>query len=144
MTPPDPRDADYGARMKSKAGLQRLARALGYTWDGFMAAYRHEHAFRQEVWATAPFAVAAWVLPGLAAWVRALLFGSLLLVLIVELLNSSIEANTDHISLERHPLAKRAKDMGSAAVFLAIVNAALIWGCCLWSAYGTRLLAWLG
>ena len=134
----------YGAQMKSKAGLGRLARALGYTWDGLGAAYRHEHAFRQEVWATAPFAVAAWVLPGLAAWVRALLFGSLLLVLIVELLNSSIEANTDHISLERHPLAKRAKDMGSAAVFLAIVNAALIWGCCLWAAYGAAVLRRLG
>ena len=144
MTPPDPRDADYGARMKSKAGLERLTRALGYTRDGLMAAYRHEHAFRQEVWALAPFALAAWVLPGLSARVRALLFGSLLLVLIVELLNSSIEANTDHISLERHPLAKRAKDMGSAAVFLALVNAALVWVCSLWSAYGAAILSRLG
>ena len=144
MTPPDSRDADYGARMKSKAGLERLTRALGYTWDGLRAAYRHEHAFRQELWAVAPFALAAWALPGLAAWVRALLFGSLILVLIVALLTSSIDATTAPISLERHPLAKRAKDMGSAAVFLAIVNAVLIWACCLWSAYGTRLFAWLG
>ena len=61
----------------------------------------------------------------------------------VELLNSSIEANTDHITLERHPLAKRAKDMGSAAVFLAILNAAVLWLCFLWSAYGSRLYNWL-
>ena len=144
MTPPEPSEPAYGARMKSKGGLSRLTRALGYTWDGLRAAYRHEHAFRQEVWALAPFGLAAWVLPGLSAWVRALLFGSLLLVLIVELLNSSIEANTDHISLERHPLAKRAKDMGSAAVFLALANAGLVWACCLFSAYGPRLWDWVG
>ena len=63
---------------------------------------------------------------------RALLFAVLQLILIVELLNSAIEANTDHISLERPPLAKRAKDMGSAAVFLAIVIAVAIWVCVLW------------
>ena len=131
--PPEPA---FGEQMKSKGGLGRILRALGYTWDGLRAAYAHEHAFRQEVWALAPFAIAAWVLPGLALATRGLLFGSLLLVLIVELLNSCIEANTDHISLERHPLAKRAKDMGSAAVFLALVNAAVIWICCLFSAYG--------
>ncbi len=143
MTPPSPNEPAYGARMKSKGGLSRLTRALGYTWDGLKAAYHHEHAFRQEVWALAPFAVAAWALPGLTLWVRALLFGSLLLVLIVELLNSSIEANTDHITLERHPLAKRAKDMGSAAVFLALVNAGLIWVTFLVSAYGSRLWDWM-
>ncbi len=143
MTPPSPNEPAYGERMKSKGGLSRLTRALGYTWDGLKAAYHHEHAFRQEVWALAPFAVAAWALPGLTLWVRALLFGSLLLVLIVELLNSSIEANTDHITLERHPLAKRAKDMGSAAVFLALVNAGLIWVTFLVSAYGSRLWDWM-
>jgi len=143
MTSPQPNDRAYGARMKSKGGLTRLTRALGYTWDGLKAAYHHEHAFRQETWCLAPFALAAWVLPDLSLWVRALLFGSLLLVLIVELLNSSIEANTDHISLERHPLAKRAKDMGSAAVFLALVNAGLVWICFLVTAYGSSLWSWL-
>ena len=133
-----PPETPYADRMKSRGGLGRLFRALGYTREGLRAAYVHEHAFRQEVWALAPFMVAAWALPGLPVGSRALLFGSLLLVLIVELLNSAVEANTDHISLERHPLAKRAKDMGSAAVFLALVNAAVIWACCLWAAYGPR------
>ena len=67
---------------------------------------------------------------------RALLFSVLQLILIVELINSAIEANTDHISLERHPLAKRAKDMGSAAVFLTIVIALAVWGTILWQKFG--------
>lgn len=141
MPEPAPPEPTHAARMKSRGGLSRVWNALGYTVDGLRAAWTHEHAFRQELLACAPFAVAAWTLPGLAAWVRALLFGSLLLILLVELLNSSIEANTDHISLDRHPLAKRAKDMGSAAVFLAIVNALVLWACCLWSAYGAALLS---
>ena len=128
--------------MKSKGGLQRITRAMGYTVEGLKAAYRHEHAFRQEVFAVAPFALAAWVIPDFSAWIRALLFGSLLIILIVELLNSSIEANTDHISLDRHPLAKRAKDMGSAAVFLAIVNAFCVWSCVLWTLYGDAIWRW--
>ncbi|HAZ66477.1 MAG TPA: diacylglycerol kinase [Opitutae bacterium] len=128
--------------MKSKGGLQRISRAMGYTVEGLKAAYKHEHAFRQEVFAVAPFAIAAWAIPDLSAWIRALLFGSLLLILIVELLNSSIEANTDHISLDRHPLAKRAKDMGSAAVFLAIVNAVCVWSCVFWTLYGDTIWRW--
>ena len=67
---------------------------------------------------------------------RALLFSVLQLILIVELINSAIEANTDHISLERHPLAKRAKDMGSAAVFLTIVIALAVWSTILWQRFG--------
>lgn len=140
MAAPDPSNGPHAARMKSRGGLDRLARALGYTLDGFRAAWTHEHAFRQEVLACAPFAVAAWALPGLAAWVRGLLFGSLVLILAAELLNSAIETNTDHITQDRHPLAKRAKDMGSAAVFLALVHAAVLWVCLLWSAYGDALL----
>jgi diacylglycerol kinase (ATP) len=129
--------------MKSRGGFARVWNALGYTVDGLRAAWIHEHAFRQELLACAPFALAAWTLPGLALWVRALLFGSLLLILVVELLNSSIEANTDHITLERHPLAKRAKDMGSAAVFLVIVNATVLWICLLLDAYGRAIYSWL-
>ncbi len=140
MPEPAPPKPSHAARMKSRGGFARVWNALGYTVDGLRAAWTHEHAFRQELLACAPFALAAWTLPHLSLWVRALLFGSLLLILVVELLNSSIEANTDHITLERHPLAKRAKDMGSAAVFLAIANAAVLWACCLWSAYGDALL----
>lgn len=143
MPDPAPKPLPHAARMKSRGGFARLGKALGYTVDGLRAAWAHEHAFRQELLACAPFALAAWILPNLQLWVRALLFGSLLLILVVELLNSSIEANTDHITLDRHPLAKRAKDMGSAAVFLAIVNAGLLWLCFLWSAYGPHLYNWL-
>ena len=129
--------------MKSKGGLDRVRKALGYSMQGLKAAYIHEHAFQQEVWVLTPFALIAWFNPHFSAWIRALLFGSLLLILIVELLNSSIEANTDHISLERHPLAQRAKDMGSAAVFLAILNAVCIWGCVLWTVYGDTVWHWI-
>lgn len=140
MTEPAP-ESPHAARMKSRGGFMRVWNALGYTVDGLRAAWTHEHAFRQEVLVCAPFAVAAWALPGLSPLVRALLFGSLLLILVVELVNSAIETNTDHITLERHPLAKRAKDMGSAAVLLAIVNALVLWACCLWYAYGDALLS---
>jgi diacylglycerol kinase (ATP) len=104
---------------------------LGYTWDGLKAAAQHEEAFKQELMVIVPLSVVAWFVP-VTFVERAMLFSVLQLILIVELLNSAIEANTDHISLERHPLAKRAKDMGSAAVFLAIVIAVSVWACVLW------------
>ncbi len=126
-------DPRYGETMKSKGGLGRLVNALKYTWQGLLAAARHEEAFRQELVVVVPLAVSAWLLPGIPLLERALLFGTLLLILIAELLNSAIEANTDHISLERHPLAKRAKDMGSAAVFLAILIAAATWAAVIWT-----------
>ncbi len=129
----------YGERMKSKGGLDRISKAMGYTWEGLKAAYKHEHAFQQEVWVISPLLLVAIFAPSFSAWIRALLIGSLLLILIVELLNSAIEANTDHISLEQNPLAKRAKDMGSAAVFLAIVNAACIWLGVIWTLYGEMI-----
>ena len=84
-----------------------------------------------------PLSIAAWFIP-VSLPERALLFAVLQLILIVELINSAIEANTDHISLERHPLAKRAKDMGSAAVFLTIVIAVAIWGTTLWQKFGPK------
>jgi diacylglycerol kinase (ATP) len=132
----------YGQKMKSKGGLDRISKAMGYTWEGLKAAYRHEHAFQQEVWVIVPLLLVALFAPAFSAWIRALLIGSLLLILIVELLNSAIEANTDHISLEQNPLAKRAKDMGSAAVFLAIVNAACIWLGVIWTLYGDAIWRW--
>ena len=124
----------YGEAMKSKGGLTRLVNALRYTWDGLKAAATHEEAFKQELLVVIPLSVAAWLIP-VDVIQRALLFSVLQLILIVELINSAIEANTDHISLERHPLAKRAKDMGSAAVFLTIVIAASVWGAVLWQRF---------
>ena len=100
--------------------------ATRYSLEGLAAAARHELAFRLEL------AAAAVLLP-LALWLgqggtaRALLAGSVMLVLIVELVNSAVEATVDRISLENHGLAKRAKDIGSAAVMLSLVNAALVW-----------------
>lgn len=82
-----------------------------------------------------PLSIVAWFVP-VDLFQRAILFGVLQLVLIVELLNSAIEANTDHITLERHPLAKRAKDMGSAAVLLALIVAGVAWGAILWQRFG--------
>ncbi len=111
---------------KGKTGLRRLINAAGYSAAGLRAAFRHEDAFRQEV-------VAALVLIPLGLWLgnsgseRALLCFSVLAVLIVELLNSAVEATVDRISLENHQLAKRAKDIGSAAVMVALSSALLVW-----------------
>jgi diacylglycerol kinase (ATP) len=111
---------------KGKTGLRRLLNAFGYSLDGFKAAYKHEDAFRQEVLLAAIFIPLAFYLEP-AALNRALMIGSVLLVLIVELLNSAIEAVVDRVSIERHELAKRAKDIGSAAVFIALTNVVIIW-----------------
>jgi diacylglycerol kinase (ATP) len=111
---------------KGKTGAKRLLNAFRYSCSGIKEAYRNEDAFRLEV------LLAAILLP-LAFWVnttaigRALLIGSVLLLLIVELLNSAIEATVDRISLDEHMLAKRAKDIGSAAVLIAVVNLAAVW-----------------
>lgn len=107
-------------------GLARIARATGYSFKGLKAAFANEEAFRQElliVVILSPFAL--WL--GRTAVERALLIGSLLLLLIVELLNSAVEAAIDRIGLERHELSGRAKDMGSAAVFVALVLAGAVW-----------------
>lgn len=107
-------------------GWRRLVNAWRFSQAGFRAAYRHEEAFRQEVWSLL-------LLLPLGLWLgkspveRALLVGSLLLVPIVELLNSAIETNVDRIGLERHELSGRAKDIASAAVFLVIVLATSVW-----------------
>lgn len=112
---------------KGKTGLLRVWNAFHYSLDGLRAAWRHEDAFRQEmVLALLMVPLAIWL--GEGALERALMIGSVLLVLIVELLNSAIEATVDRISLERHRLAKRAKDVGSAAVLIALINVAVVWG----------------
>jgi len=111
---------------KGATGLRRIINATRYSLDGLRHAARHEQAFQQELLLTV-------VLIPLALWLgengieRAILIASLILVLIVELVNSAIEATQDRISLEQHPLAKQAKDFGSAAVMLSLVNAALVW-----------------
>lgn len=112
---------------KGKTGIRRLLNAVDYSFSGFSSAFRNEDAFRQEV-------LLATILVPLGSWLgnggieKALLVSSVLLVLVVELLNSAVEATVDRVSLDRHRLSKRAKDIGSAAVFLSLVNVAIVWG----------------
>lgn len=116
---------------KGKQGLTRLINALGYSRDGLCAAWQNEAAFREEVLlAVVTIPLGLWL--GHTGIERALLVGSILFVLIVEILNSAVEAVVDKASPEKHELAKRAKDMGSAAVLLSLFNAAVIWACVLW------------
>ncbi len=111
---------------KSQSGLGRIVKAAKYSWRGLCAAWRHEHAFRQElVLATVLIPAAFWL--GRDPMQIALLAGSVMLVLIVELLNSAIEAVVDRVSLDLHDLSGRAKDCGSAAVFLALILCAVVW-----------------
>jgi diacylglycerol kinase (ATP) len=112
---------------KGKAGLPRLIDAAACSMRGIAAAFRHEEAFRLDV-LLAIVLVPTACLVHVSAVERAVLIASMMLVLVVEILNSAIEATVDRISLERHPLAGRAKDMGSAAVFLSLVNLAAAWG----------------
>lgn len=119
---------------KGRTGIDRVIRATGYSAAGLRAAYRGESAFRQEFW------LAVLLLP-LAFWLGqtwievALLAGSVMLVLIVELLNSAIEATVDRVSLELHDLSKRAKDFGSAAVLLSLLLVGGIWSAALWKRF---------
>ncbi|AAQ61934.1 diacylglycerol kinase [Chromobacterium violaceum] len=112
---------------KGKTGVTRLVNAFGYSIDGLKAALRHEDAFRQ-LSILALLLIPAAFLIHTTPLARALLVASSLATLIIELLNSAIEAAVDHTSLERHPLAKRAKDMGSAAQLLGLINLATVWG----------------
>jgi len=112
---------------KGKTGLRRIFNAARYSMDGLRAGYRHEDAFRQEVLLAAILIPLAFWLP-VGALGKALMIGSVLLVIVVELLNSAIEATVDRISLDNHDLAKRAKDIGSAAVLVSLVNVLVVWG----------------
>ena len=116
---------------KGRTGLDRVIRATGYSIEGLTAAYRGESAFRQEFWlAVVMLPAALWVGNG---WVEtALLMASVLLVLIVELLNSGIEAAIDRVSFEIHDLSKRAKDLASAAVLLSLVLCGGVWLAAIW------------
>ena len=116
---------------KTRTGLNRVVHALRFSLQGLASALRHESAFRQES------ALALLMLPA-AFWLGrhwmevALLAGSVLLVLVVELLNSAVEAVVDRVSLELHPLAKLAKDYGSAAVLLSLLGCGAVWAAALW------------
>ena len=107
-------------------GITRWVKALGFTWLGLKAAYKHEEAFRQEVFLLlVSVPLAFWI--GETGLEKALLIATVLLLLIVELLNSAIEAVVDRFGGEIHELSGRAKDMGSAAVFIAMINTAIVW-----------------
>lgn len=112
---------------KGKTGLPRLINAFGYSLEGFKAAFKHEDAFRQEVKLAIVLVPLAFFL-NVTPIEKALMIFSVLFVLIVELLNSAVEAAVDHTSTERHALAKRAKDIGSAAVMLALAIVVMVWG----------------
>jgi diacylglycerol kinase (ATP) len=113
---------------KSGAGFTRIINAFGWSMAGLRATLKHEKAFQQEL-------ALCLVLAPIGLWLgetgveKGLLLGSLMLVLIVEILNSAIEAVVDRFGTEHHPLSGRAKDMGSAAVFLALANVTVCWLC---------------
>ena len=111
---------------KGQTGLRRILNALLYSFDGIKAAFRHEAGFRQEVLLASVLIPVALTL-SVEGTGKAMMIGSILLVLVVELLNSAVEAVVDRISLERHELSKRAKDMGSAAVFISLANVVVVW-----------------
>jgi len=111
---------------KGKTGLRRIGNAVLYSLAGLTAAYRHEDAFRQEVLLACLLVPLALVLPATGQG-KALMIAAVLLVLIVELLNSAVEATVDRVSLDHHLLAKRAKDIGSAAVMISLVNVIAVW-----------------
>jgi len=117
---------DLQNQRKGKTGFTRIWNAMFYSLDGLAAAFRHEDAFRQEVLVATVLIPIALVVPAPGVG-KAMMVGSVLLVLIVELLNSAIESVTDRVSLEDHVLAKRAKDMGSAAVMLSLINVPVVW-----------------
>ena len=119
---------------KGRTGIDRIVRAAGHSASGLRMAYTGESAFRQETWLAVVMLPAAFWLG--RNWEQtALLAGSVLLVMIVELLNSGIEAVVDRVSYERHELSKRAKDIASAAVLLSLLLCAGVWAAALWQRF---------
>lgn len=125
---PDEKQADkQPSKTEGESWLDHFSKAFGYSVAGIKATLRLEMAFRMEVTAVILLTPLAVLLP-LGMVYKALVIGSMLLVLVTELMNSSMEWVVDYISEAQHPYAKRAKDMGSAAVFFALVNAGVMWG----------------
>ncbi len=115
-------------------GITRIIKAFGFSMKGFRAAWQHEAAFRQELMLTVVLAPVAFIVAETTMQL-ALLLLTLFIVLITEILNSAVEAVVDRVSEEQHALAGRAKDMGSAAVFLSLVMTAVIWGLVIFERY---------
>lgn len=122
------------SEFKSKSGLKRIFSAFFYSLEGLRTAIRTEHAFRQELVVFVVGSIAALLLP-VSAFQKLVLIGSMVIVLIVELINSAIEAVVDRVSLERHPLSKNAKDFGSAAVLLACLLSGATWAVVLFNRF---------
>jgi len=122
------------SQFKSKSGIKRITAAFFYSMDGFKAAWQNEHAFRQEMLVTVIGTVTALSMK-ISAFEKLMLVAVLVFVLVVELINSALEAVVDRISLEPHPLSKTAKDLGSAAVALAIAIALAAWGVVLFNRF---------
>jgi diacylglycerol kinase (ATP) len=122
------------SEFKSKGGLRRILGAFRNSADGFKAAWQNEYAFRQEILVFVIASAVALSLP-VSGFQKLVLIGVMMVVLIVELINSALEAVVDRISLERHPLSKNAKDLGSAAVALSIGLAAVTWAVVLYTRY---------
>lgn len=114
------------SQYKSKSGLKRIISAIFNSLDGLRTAWRLEHAFRQELVVAIPGIIVALLLP-ITLLERVALIAVLVLMLITELVNSAIEAVVDRISLDHHELSKNAKDLGSAAVMLAVALAVVTW-----------------
>lgn len=125
-SPDSPHHSPAESPYKGKTGIVRIWNAFRYSLDGLRAAFRHEDAFRQEVLLAGLLIPLALFLPA-SGFGKALMIASVMLVMIVELLNSAIEAAIDRISLDRHLLSKRAKDIGSAAVMLSLCNVLIVW-----------------
>lgn len=117
---------NFASSAKGKTGVKRIIKAAGYSTDGFLAAYQNEAAFRQVLWLNLALFIAIIFAPFVLPIKMMLLIGSFL-SLIVELFNTGIEASVDHASTEQHPLAKIAKDVGSAAQFLALLLLFILW-----------------
>ncbi len=133
----EPKSGNYAASVKGKTGIRRIVNAAGYSFDGFKAAWS-ESAFRQLVWLNGTLIIlACWLDFGPAT--KMLLIMASMISLMVELINTGIEAAVDHTSLDKHELAKRAKDVGSAAQFLGLTLLALMWLMALWRDYGLNL-----
>jgi diacylglycerol kinase (ATP) len=121
-----PENEPQTSEFKSKSGIKRVFAAFFYSIEGFRTAWRSEHAFRQELLLVIPGIIVALLLP-VSPLKKLALIAVLVMVLVVELLNSAIEAVVDRVSFERHPLSKNAKDFGSAAVLLTFSLAAATW-----------------
>ena len=128
------RNESYAFEKKGKTGIKRIINAYGYSKDGLKAAYRHESAFRQVCWLNLTLVILACIFD-FDFSVRLLLITASFISLITELFNTAVEAAVDHTSTEKHELAKRAKDAGSAAQLAALVLLAVTWLSALWHTY---------